>query len=491
MGGYNGYILSALLVTFFVSTSILLSQSVQGIDRSLSVEEAAYYNSTTTSRLLSTEEEEKVEEYGSYPEAPCPMKDLHMIENMAVVYTWVNGSVPCYQRSRQAHGSRIGGSRDREIGELRASMRSLEKFMPWHKGPIYLVAPGHIPYWLNFSHPRIHVVDQDDLFPEYFKGYLPTFNTNVFELFLYRIPGLTDFYLQLNDDYIFTKPLYPHDFFGCNGEIKLLRERGKISHNPPDKNTRIWLASVLNTQQAMDAVWGKRDRYYLKHSPYVCSRKAFENVHQIFPKHIYDSLGNKFRSKPDMNPPLLHFYYLVHRGEQDLNTKVIFPPNEELSQYHLIKMKDDNMDTVQGLFDKILSNTHSFKMLTVNDEYSKVEVADMARRFFQEFLPEPSAYERDPSAPMNPYSNRDPFTCERDHSILPPVLSTPPTMEQKKRRVVTTTTDEVADSQVERNVRLLEIMGNGVGFGIGQGFGLLFVWVLYHALHRVKRGSTK
>jgi hypothetical protein len=50
------------------------------------------------------------------------------------------------------------------------------------QGHIYIVAPaGECPYWLRRSHPRIHLVDQDALFPEDDRDVLPTFNTNAIE----------------------------------------------------------------------------------------------------------------------------------------------------------------------------------------------------------------------------------------------------------------------------------------------------------------------
>ena len=43
------------------------------------------------------------------------------------------------------------------------------------------MAPAQTPYWANVSHPRLKIVDQDDLYPPEDKGFLPTFNTNSLE----------------------------------------------------------------------------------------------------------------------------------------------------------------------------------------------------------------------------------------------------------------------------------------------------------------------
>ena len=64
----------------------------------------------------------------------CAIKNFDTLRRMSIVYTWVNGSQPCYREMRQQHGGKqaIGGSRDREIGELMYSIRSFKKFVPWH-----------------------------------------------------------------------------------------------------------------------------------------------------------------------------------------------------------------------------------------------------------------------------------------------------------------------------------------------------------------------
>jgi hypothetical protein len=106
-----------------------------------------------------------------YPDK-CRIRNYESLKRMSIVYTWVNGSQPCYQQMRQKYGgkSAVGGSRDREMGELKFSIRSMQKYMPWHEGNIYIVTPGHIPEWLDMNNPRIKVINQDDLFPPYAKG---------------------------------------------------------------------------------------------------------------------------------------------------------------------------------------------------------------------------------------------------------------------------------------------------------------------------------
>lgn len=156
-----------------------------------------------------------------YSAAECERR-MPLLAQTSVVYTWVNGSDPDYRELRKKHGGAgtVGGARDRTIEELRYSIRSLIKYIPWLKGHIYIVSPNQHPSWLKRDNPRITVVDQDSLFStEDGTIALPTFNTNAIEPNLWRIPGLTEVFLHINDDYLFGAPITPEDFFGhgCGG----------------------------------------------------------------------------------------------------------------------------------------------------------------------------------------------------------------------------------------------------------------------------------
>lgn len=327
------------------------------------------------------------------------------------------------------------------------------------------MSPGHIPHWVDLNNPRIKVVNQDDLFPDYTKSFLPTFNTHVIEQFLYLIPGLSDVYMQVNDDYIFTQTLAPHDIFTCDGGIKLLHEAGLISHTPPTPKKGIWISSVLNTQQEMDLRWGKLDRYFIKHAPFVYSRRAFERVHQIFDRPLYTTLKSKFRGKPDMNMPLLHHYYMVSQGSKELGIPIEAPPEEEMTGYKLILMQDDNIDQLKTIFQAIIDGTSPYKIVALNDEYSDMKVADVALDFFARFLPEPSEFERSPDSAEHPLTIHKPESCEIDETILSPF----------PRRIEAAQKVEMIAYRELRWVLFV----NSLLRGLAMGLGGMIVYVFY------------
>lgn len=176
------------------------------------------------------------------------------------------GSEPSYAETRAKFGGKgaVGGARDRDSGELRFSLRSLQKFLPWWRGEIFIVSPAQTPRWINTSHPRVHIVDQDELYPKDDRQFLPTFNTNSLEQWLYNTPGLPEsatMFIHMNDDYLFTAPMAPQDFFGpsCSGVRVLVENRAVRSVSEEEylrqletQSGRTWPLSVLHSIVSLD-----------------------------------------------------------------------------------------------------------------------------------------------------------------------------------------------------------------------------------------------
>lgn len=117
-------------------------------------------------------------------------------------------------------------TRFRDWETLRYQLRSIERYMPWIRD-IYIVmsvSESQIPKWLNTQHERVHIVWDWEIVPQ---EYLPIFNSNVIDLYIPRIEGLSEHYLYACDDYIVMRSLKPEDFFTENG-IKLKMGKYKL-----------------------------------------------------------------------------------------------------------------------------------------------------------------------------------------------------------------------------------------------------------------------
>lgn len=77
-------------------------------------------------------------------------------QDISIVYTWVNGSETSFLKDKEAvTGEDVGSNRFRDDGLFRYSVRSIERYLPWHRGEIILLSRrSHVPDWIDLSQPR-------------------------------------------------------------------------------------------------------------------------------------------------------------------------------------------------------------------------------------------------------------------------------------------------------------------------------------------------
>lgn len=123
---------------------------------------------------------------------------------------------------RRAGGDMKGFNlpRYRSWGLEELLIRCVRKYMPWVRNIFILLArESQVQPWMGnmvsgerlaVSGPKVRIVFHRDFIPE---KYLPTFNSRAMEMFLHRIPGLSERFLYGNDDMIPLSPLAEEDFF--------------------------------------------------------------------------------------------------------------------------------------------------------------------------------------------------------------------------------------------------------------------------------------
>ena len=144
------------------------------------------------------------------------------IDNEAIdlVYTWVDDSFPGYREqllsySNNSHDRNPNRTRD-NLELLRYSLRSTEQYLPWVRN-IYIVScRPQIPEWLNTMADNITIVHHDEIMDEH---HLPTFNSFAIVSCIHRIPGLSRYFLYVEDDMLFGRALSKKDFFDADGNI--------------------------------------------------------------------------------------------------------------------------------------------------------------------------------------------------------------------------------------------------------------------------------
>lgn len=129
---------------------------------------------------------------------------------MDVVITYVDGLDPLWQQDyARSAGKPVLAKRFRDWGTLPYLMRGIERYMPFVENVFLVVSrESQVPQWVDREH--LHVVLHHDIIPA---GLLPVFNASAIEMFIHRIPGLSEEFIYMNDDLFPVAPCSPEDFF--------------------------------------------------------------------------------------------------------------------------------------------------------------------------------------------------------------------------------------------------------------------------------------
>ena len=115
--------------------------------------------------------------------------------------------------------SAIASPRFRSWGTEELLIRCIRKNMPWIR-TIYIILArqSQMQSWIRDylagkpqgALPQVKMVLHKDFMP---KETLPTFNSRAIEMYLHRIPGLSEYFIYANDDMFPVSPLCADDFF--------------------------------------------------------------------------------------------------------------------------------------------------------------------------------------------------------------------------------------------------------------------------------------
>lgn len=113
-----------------------------------------------------------------------------------VVVTYVDDRDEVWRTALSGFDVEYSASRWRSWDILRFWLRGVAQFMPW-AGTVYLVVSNaeQVPAYVDRN--SVDVVLHEDIIP---KRLLPTFNSATIEMFLHRIPRLSERFVYSNDD---------------------------------------------------------------------------------------------------------------------------------------------------------------------------------------------------------------------------------------------------------------------------------------------------
>ena len=291
------------------------------------------------------------------------------LQEIPIVYLWVDGSDKEYKKKY----SQLVDSRNRDNDDLKYSLRSLETYLPWWKGKLYIVTDNQRPWWL-IDDDNIIIVDHKDIIPA---NHLPTFNSHFIQRYVHNIEGIEDNFLLFDDDFILNDMLYPEDFI--RDGILINKFNDSVMH--PDKlniKSNLWKASVFQTMSILkDKLNDNFDKLYLNHSPYVLSKKSIIVCNELFKNELEDKIF-KFRDYEVATVYLYIYYYHI-------TNNIPFKVTDNRCFFMNVKDDSEFICLQETIIDK--------QFVCFNDNFGSKDTSNRLKELYDRLLPFKSSYE--------------------------------------------------------------------------------------------------
>lgn len=255
-----------------------------------------------------------------------------MNQPIDVVITWVDGQDQKLAEKRRKyalsdeleHDDIGGATRYASIGEIKWCIASINRFAPWvHR--IYVVTDGQDPNVVPFLEANfpdgyipVEIVDHKQIFQGY-EQFLPTFNSLSLETMLWRIPGLSRHFIEMNDDLMFGAPVSPEDFFVQEGvpvcyatkaNLPLILLTRIIKRHKDGKPRMTFKGNMI----AAALIAGNRWSFLMIcHTVKPLVRDTFEECLGKHTELIERNIRHRFRHIEQFNAEELHYLYLANR----------------------------------------------------------------------------------------------------------------------------------------------------------------------------------
>jgi hypothetical protein len=222
------------------------------------------------------------------------------------VYLWVDGNDSEWQsrrasfqpNSRGKHMDEAAGVyRFRNSNELKYAIRSLHQNAPWIRR-VWIVADQQVPDWLIENHQRVTVVNHKDFIPQ---EYRPTFSSHVISANLHHLKDVSQNFIYLNDDLLFSGPSVPENWFKPNGVARSQVSRNRAPAATSDLGTLVKHAR-RSTIKALHDHNIPATNLGVGHGPMPWTKKILQEIWKEFPRELDATCLNRFRSENDMVP---------------------------------------------------------------------------------------------------------------------------------------------------------------------------------------------
>jgi hypothetical protein len=246
-----------------------------------------------------------------------------------IVYLYLNVSDPRWmQKFRATTGSEaichVSNS------EILMSLLSVQRYFKWVRKVHIVVDDQTFPLDFLEADLRNKVVfhDHTAVMP---RAILPTFNSITIEAFLHRVPDLTETFVFLNDDVMFTREITPSNFFNKDNVpmTPMLSRAAHIARHGADmlemsadvlSAARPYLYPDLNAALLFLKHFGYLMPWYDAHSAHLFTRTSHQHAFAVLHHLLRERLRHKERVyEPlerggDIQLSILSAYIGIHTG---------------------------------------------------------------------------------------------------------------------------------------------------------------------------------
>ena len=272
---------------------------------------------------------------------------------MDVVYTYVSPDSVSWRIAAARHPAALPLNKFRDWNELLFSMRSVYQHVP-SLGNVYIVVADYdqVPVWLNAEHPRVRIVIHDTILSQ---EYLPTFNSYVIESRLHHIPGLSEYFLYMNNDMFLSRDVSPSNWMPDDGRTYIkysdwpLTFAGECTLAMVDPSfvypSLCWEYPLFHDAWLSKTLMGVDVTDWYTHTPRMYRRSVLQEVEEFLGSWLHQCRLNRWRNpRTDV---MLHVQYesylqIAHpeirlhaKGRMGVSeyTFVLFDANSSTSTY--------------------------------------------------------------------------------------------------------------------------------------------------------------
>lgn len=274
--------------------------------------------------------------------------------------------------------------------ELKYSLRSVEKYAPWINH-IYIVTNNQCPKWLNTKHPKITLINQEDIMPE---GSNPCFNSNAIEHCIVNIPGLNEYFLYANDDNLIFDHVKPEFFYNKKTGYPICRYEGRF-----DDNSGLYFKMLKNSANLISQKYGKYYNMYPHHNMEAYRKSEILACQKIFEKEITHTVFTPFRTETDVQKSIYNNYVCaVKHGHFKIVSKIdsnLPWYRKAVNSFLKIYAKDSVFVIAdqKNITDEIIK--YKPKLFCINDaEWLKDNHRKYIKTFLECFFPNKSKFEK-------------------------------------------------------------------------------------------------